>query len=177
METLHRSEQTIRQSMTMSCSAATQTSSQSGMPDVTAIPGSMRLPAVPVGRALVSRKRKSNDFSKVRKSANPKSMLNCSNCNFKTLHRGHFNIHVREGCELAETNKDKNCPVCCGCYTYNQLRYHLQQYVRDTSKATNGHQNFTPYDHKKMLTNLSKQKEMKKKEAVRKSKSEPSFQL
>lgn len=158
--------------MTTSLLLATQTSLQSGVSDVNAIPKS-----VYVERALVSRKRKSNDSTKVRKSANSKPMLSCTNCNFETFHRGHFKIHVEEGCKLADAIKDKNCPVCCGCYTYNQLRYHIQQYTKDTSKATNGHQHFTPEDHKKLLKELSKQKEMEKKEAAQKSKSEPSSQL
>lgn len=85
----------------------------------------------------------------------------CEKCGYTTDHSGHFNLHKREGCQTIAAVKDMNCPICCQLYTYNQLRYHLRQYIKDTSKAKNGHQNFTPEEHTKLLNKLKEEKKSK----------------
>lgn len=82
----------------------------------------------------------------------------CKNCGYKTKHSGHFNLHLKEGCELAKPMKDQNCPICCKAFTHNQLRYHIRQYLIDSSKAQNGHQHFSPADHAKILNKLKQEK-------------------
>lgn len=89
--------------------------------------------------------------------------MKCVDCGYTTEQKGHFNVHKKENCKSANAIKDKNCPVCCKRYTHNTLRFHLGQYTKDTSKAKNGHQYFTPQDHVKMLAKLKAEKKIEKK--------------
>lgn len=82
----------------------------------------------------------------------------CETCGYTTEHSGHFNQHKMEGCKSAKPVKDKNCPICCRSYTHNQLRFHLRQYITDSSKAKNGHQNFSPAEHARILEKLKEEK-------------------
>lgn len=90
--------------------------------------------------------------------------MKCADCGYTTKHKGHFNVHKKENCKSTITIKNKNCPVCCETYTHNTLRFHLRQYTKDTSKARNGHQNFTPEDHVKMLAKLKAERKIEKQE-------------
>lgn len=74
-----------------------------------------------------------------------------------------------EGCPSSTPLKDKNCPVCCQQYTHNQLRFHFRQYLVDPSKASNGHANFTPEDHRNMLKKLIAGRKLEKEETRKKS--------
>lgn len=92
------------------------------------------------------------------------SILKCANCEYTTKHTGHFKVHQSEGCSSSSPSIDRNCPVCCKEFTYNRLRYHLRQYLVDSSKAINGHQHFTPKEHEKMLNKLTTQRKLEKEE-------------
>lgn len=85
-------------------------------------------------------------------------ILKCDFCPYTTKHSGHFAVHKSEGCWNANVEKDMNCAICCQSYTYNNLRAHLRQYLKDSSKAVNGHQNYTPDDHNKLLEKIKKEK-------------------
>lgn len=88
----------------------------------------------------------------------------CEKCKYTTTHSGHFNVHKVEGCTSVGVTKDRNCPVCCQLYTYNQLRCHLRQYLKKSSHAKNGHENFTPSEHIQMLRTITvKMKQERKK--------------
>lgn len=91
-------------------------------------------------------------------------VMQCLDCGYFTTHRGHFNVHKKESCVSSIANKDRNCPVCCESYTYNTLRFHLRQYTKDTSKAKNGHENFTPDDHLNILAKMKAEKKIEKQE-------------
>lgn len=98
------------------------------------------------------------------------AILKCDNCGFVTKQSGHFKVHKAEGCLSSNPRREKNCPICCQEYTYNQLRYHLRRYLIDSSKATNGHANFTPEEHRKMLNKLKEERKIEKKEEQKKFK-------
>lgn len=112
------------------------------------------------GRTYGPSKRKDKASTSHTKSTTPmvlasrqgsEKIKSCSKCGYTTHHSGHFNLHKTEGCAGVVTKKDKNCPICCKAYTYNQLRYHLRPYLSESSKATNGHQYFSPADHDQII--------------------------
>lgn len=93
------------------------------------------------------------------KNAYPKiGIFKCENCEYSTNHGGHFGVHKAEGCKNAAAEKDVNCPICCQCFTYNNLRSHIRQYTIDSTKAKNGHQNYTPANHKELLERIKKER-------------------
>lgn len=77
--------------------------------------------------------------------------MKCEHCEYTTSHSGHFSVHKAEGCKKAVAVKDVNCPICCRSFTHNNLRAHLRQYLKDSSKSKNGHEHYTPEDHQKLL--------------------------
>lgn len=104
--------------------------------------------------------------------------MKCDDCGYTTTHSGHFKVHKSEGCKSSAVAKDKNCQVCCETFTYNQLRYHYRQYCIDSSKATNGHSNFSPADHKRMLEKLIANRKLEKQEEkMQKQKKNPNDKL
>lgn len=116
-------------------------------------------------RQLLSKFRETTKKSKKVDNTKKRSdIFRCNSCQYTTMHKGHFQVHKEEGCKTATPIKEKNCPVCCKPFTYNRLRYHLQQYLIDSSKATNGHDNFTPEQHKNILKKLTAQRKLEKEE-------------
>lgn len=91
-----------------------------------------------------------------------REMLICQCCGYTTQHSGHFKVHCSQGCESILAEKDMNCPICCELFTYNNLRYHLRQYLNDTSKAQHGHQHFSPKVHRDYLEKIKKEKKEEK---------------
>lgn len=87
------------------------------------------------------------------------NILSCEYCGYATKHSGHFNVHKSEGCRSASVDKNMNCPICCKSYTYNNLRAHLRQYLKESSKAQNGHQYYKPEDHQQLLLRIKKEKQ------------------
>lgn len=84
----------------------------------------------------------------------PENAFKCSKCDFSTNHRGHYNVHIVEGCGRISSAQDLNCDICCRPCTRNQLRYHLRQYFKDSSKANNGHEFFTPAQHVQLMDRI-----------------------
>lgn len=82
----------------------------------------------------------------------------CSSCDYKTQKANRMKIHREEGCKSVSSVKNCTCEVCGGHFTHNQLRYHLNQYVKKSSHAKNGHQRFTPTQHREMLDKINKAK-------------------
>lgn len=81
----------------------------------------------------------------------------CSDCQYSTFKSYHMKIHRKEGCAHANILKEFSCSVCKGKFTYNRLRYHLNQYSKRSSHARNGHENFTSQQHIEMLQTLKQQ--------------------
>lgn len=112
---------------------------------------------------VVVRKRdRKAGITKVKANISMGSVKSCEMCGYKTQHSGHFNVHQTEGCGKSNAAKDRNCPVCCKQFSYNQLRFHLNQYIEDSSKAKNGHSNFSPKEHQMMLDQLKSERKMEK---------------
>lgn len=89
-----------------------------------------------------------------------KKMLHkCSNCDYSTVRGNAMKIHREEGCASAVVDKGLSCDVCKGKFTYNTYRYHLNQYTKKSSHAKNGHQKFTPEQHRQMLDKLKQTKQ------------------
>lgn len=82
----------------------------------------------------------------------------CSNCGYSTVKAYHMKIHREEGCQSAVVTKNLSCCVCGAKFTYNRLRYHLNQYTKQSSHAQNGHQNYTTQQHRDMLKKLKESK-------------------
>lgn len=78
----------------------------------------------------------------------------CLDCEYSTFKAYHMKIHRQEGCQTAVVTKQFVCGVCETKFTYNRLRYHLNQYTKRSSHARNGHQNLTPEEHSEMLQKL-----------------------
>lgn len=93
------------------------------------------------------------------KKKRKKMLHECSHCDYHTLRENAMKIHRQEGCRSAVVEKFLSCDVCKGKFTYNTYRYHLNQYTKKSSHAKNGHQNYTPTQHRQMLENLKQTKQ------------------
>lgn len=80
----------------------------------------------------------------------------CLHCNYVTMKSNRMKTHQAEGCRNATVIKKIACRICNGTFTRNGLRYHLNQYVKKSNHAQNGHQNVTPKEHRKMLEEIKK---------------------
>lgn len=78
----------------------------------------------------------------------------CTNCGFSTFRANAMKTHQQEGCRSAVKTKNFTCDVCKAEFTYNTLRYHLNQYTKQSSHAKNGHQKHSPAHHRQMLQKL-----------------------
>lgn len=83
----------------------------------------------------------------------------CLDCGYSTYKANAMKIHRQEGCHHAVKTKKFTCDVCKGEYTYNSLRYHLNQYTKQSNHAKNGHQNHSPAQHRQMLDKLKQTKQ------------------
>lgn len=83
----------------------------------------------------------------------------CPNCEYSTFKANAMKIHCQEGCRSAVVTKRLSCDVCKAEFTYNRLRYHLNQYTKHSNHAKNGHQNYSPSKHREMLEKLKQAKQ------------------
>lgn len=80
----------------------------------------------------------------------------CPECRYSTLNANAMKIHRQEGCRSAVVTKKFSCDVCKAEFTYNRFRYHLNQYTKQSSHAKNGHQKYSPAQHREMLEKLKR---------------------
>lgn len=80
----------------------------------------------------------------------------CPQCDYMTTKSNRMKTHLAEGCRNATVLKNCSCKVCRGDFTRNGLRYHLNQYVKKSNQAKNGHQNVSPKQHREMLDEIKK---------------------
>lgn len=85
-----------------------------------------------------------------------KELQKCSDCDYTTLKAYNMKVHRQEGCKQAQVIKSAKCEVCQARFTYNGLRCHLNQYTKTSSTAKNGHQAFTPAQHRRMLEKIKR---------------------
>lgn len=83
----------------------------------------------------------------------------CDHCSYTTEKANRMQTHVQEGCKSANPIKDMQCKICEQMFTYNGLRFHLNQYVKKgAKKATNGHQKVSVKKHCQLLKKIKEQK-------------------
>lgn len=99
-----------------------------------------------------------DDFDEMPVKKRRKTTHKCLNCAYSTVKAYHMKIHRQEGCQKAIVTKDFSCSVCNAKFTYNTLRYHLNQYTKQSSHAQNGHQQYSPAQHREMLQKLKQSK-------------------
>lgn len=84
--------------------------------------------------------------------------LQCEDCGFIFARHDNLKTHRNEHCRNGrnKVQKDIKCSVCGKFYTHNGLRSHLNNFVSGKHVARNGHQKFSPEEHKLMLLNIRK---------------------
>lgn len=84
--------------------------------------------------------------------------IQCEDCGFVFARHDNLKIHRNEHCPNGrnKVQKDINCFVCGKFFTHNGLRSHLNNFVSGKHVARNGHQKFTPEEHKLMLLSIRK---------------------
>lgn len=85
----------------------------------------------------------------------------CVKCGFSTNKKSTLTSH-HIFC-LPNITRALPCPVCKKSFTYDTLRTHLNHYATGKHKPMNGHENYSPIEHKVLLESIKVQRLHQKK--------------
>lgn len=74
----------------------------------------------------------------------------CVDCGLATNKKSTYDTHVAENC-VRKPEKNMECPVCKGSFTYHSLRLHLNHYSTGLHRPIGEHANHTPDYHAYLL--------------------------